>query len=320
MNAYSCKPSDHPSDVGMHTLMCIAVLTSGICSVDYCTVYDMDMRPSRGNCLVSDSVSSVRAAVLNPQVSIPFLRAQGAQVWGSGHFAISSIDNGLSSNEKGAHHLLGNTFHATQMAAWQRGKTNDASLLEPSIRQALIVPTVLEELHHVSISPGRDKPVFTSPVDEACFSNAEEDNEYARQAKCTELAFFLRRQDPEIKPLWIVFNQSLSSEEREQTAVGYLPIILAPAHQFDTLNTVVKRCMAISSRFGQEHTVITVDQALYYRLMAIKWSLTQYQDKLIPRLGGLHVTMNFLKAIGDHMNGSGLADVWGRWDCLGRAL
>ena len=156
-----------------------------------------------------------------------------------------------------------------------------------------------------------------SPVDEACFSKAEEDNEYARQAKATDLAFFLRRQDPEIEPSWTVFNQSLSSEEIEQTAVGYLPIILAPAHEFDTLNTVVKRCMAISSRFGQEHTVITVDQALYYRLMELKWSLPQYQDKLIPRLGGLHVSINFLKAIGDHMNGSGLADVWGEMGLLG---
>ena len=93
--------------------MCIAVLTSGICSYESCTVYDMNMRQSRGNCLVSDSVSSVRAAVLNPQVSITFLRAQGAQVWGSGHFAISSIDNGLSSNENGAHHLLGSLLLAS---------------------------------------------------------------------------------------------------------------------------------------------------------------------------------------------------------------
>ena len=107
MNAYSCKSSDHPSDAGMHTLMCIAVMTSGICSDESCTVYDMNMRPSRGNYLVSDSVSSVRAAVLNPQVSIPLLRALGAHVWGSRHFAISSIDNGLSSSENGAHHLLG---------------------------------------------------------------------------------------------------------------------------------------------------------------------------------------------------------------------
>ena len=128
----------------------------------------------------------------------------------------------------------------------------------------------------------------------------------------------MRRQDSEIEPSWTVFDQSLSSEEREHTAVGYLPTILAPAHEFDTLNTIVKRCLAISSRFGQEHTVITVDQALYYRLMELKWSLPQYQDKLIPRLGGLPVSMNFLKAIGDHIYGSGLADVWGRLDCLGR--
>ena len=52
-------------------------------------------------------MSSVRATDVNPQVSIQFLRAQGAQVWGSGHFVISSIDNGLSSSENGPHHLLG---------------------------------------------------------------------------------------------------------------------------------------------------------------------------------------------------------------------
>ena len=51
--------------------------------------------------------------------------------------------------------------------------------------------------------------------------------------------------------------------------------------------------------------------------MELKWSLPQYQDNLIPRLGGLHVSMNFLKAIGDHMNGSGLADVWGEMGLLG---
>ena len=38
--------------------------------------------------------------------------------------------------------------------------------------------------------------------------------EYDRQAKATDLAFFLRRQDPDIKSSWTVFNQSLSSEER----------------------------------------------------------------------------------------------------------
>jgi hypothetical protein len=205
-----------------------------------------------------------------------------------------------------------NTFHATQMAVWQRGQKADAELqmLEPSTRHTLIVPDVLENLYPTNINPATSEPAFTAPVDKAWFVKSEDDSECVKQAQATDMAFFLRRQDSDTKPSWTVFNQSVSSEEPEKTAVGYLPIILAPAHELDTLNTVVKRCMAISSHFGQEHTVLTVDQALFCKLMELKWSVEEYRDKLIPRLGGLHTAMNFLKAIGDHMAGSGLAEVW----------
>ena len=87
--------------------MCTAILISGICSDKSWIVYDTNRRPSWGNCFVWDSMTSVRAAVLIHQVSIPFLRAQGAHVWGSGHFSISSLDSALSSSENGAHQLLG---------------------------------------------------------------------------------------------------------------------------------------------------------------------------------------------------------------------
>ena len=80
-----------------------------------------------------------------------------------------------------------------------------------------------------------------------------------------------------------------------------MPIIQAPAHDMDTLNTVVRRCMYVTSKLGQQYTVLTVDQALYYKLMDLKWSIPEYRDKLIPRLGGLHISMNFLKVIGQHM-------------------
>lgn len=203
-----------------------------------------------------------------------------------------------------------NTFHATQMAMWQRGQKADAELqmLEPSTRHTLIVPDVLEKLYPININNATSEPLFTVRVDKGWFTKG--DSDCVKQARATDMAFHLRRQDSDKKLSWTVFNQSVSSEESEQTAVGYLPIILAPAHEIDTLNTVVKRCMAISSHFGQEHTVITVDQALFCKLMELKWSVEEYRDKLIPRLGGLHTAMNFLKAIGDHMAGSGLAEVW----------
>lgn len=63
--------------------------------------------------------------------------------------------------------------------------------------------------------------------------------------------------------------------------------------------------MYISNRLGQLHTVITVDQAPYFKLMDLKWPVPEYRDILVPRMGGLHIAMNFMKCIGDHMGSSG---------------
>lgn len=51
--------------------------------------------------------------------------------------------------------------------------------------------------------------------------------------------------------------------------------------------------------------------------MDLKWSVPEYNTRLIPRLGGLHIAMNFLNTIGDHMHGSGLAKVWTESELLG---
>ena len=73
--------------------------------------------------------------------------------------------------------------------------------------------------------------------------------------------------------------------------------------------------MHLSNAMGQQHTVITVDQALYCKLMQLKWSYPAYQDTLIPRLGGLHIQMTFEKVIGQHMKDSGLLDTWVSEEC-----
>jgi hypothetical protein len=46
--------------------------------------------------------------------------------------------------------------------------------------------------------------------------------------------------------------------------------------------------MHISGKLGQKYTVISVDQALYFKLMDLKWSVSRYNDSVFPRLGGLH--------------------------------
>ena len=56
--------------------------------------------------------------------------------------------------------------------------------------------------------------------------------------------------------------------------------------------------------------MLKVDQALFPLLMTLKWVVPEYQDCLIPRLGGRHTSMNFLKVLGQQIQDSGLLTIW----------
>ena len=45
-----------------------------------------------------------------------------------------------------------------------------------------------------------------------------------------------------------------------ETTVGHMPLILAPAHDVDTLNTVVERCRFVADKLGQTYVVLRVDE------------------------------------------------------------
>ncbi|CAG9769951.1 unnamed protein product [Ceutorhynchus assimilis] len=77
-----------------------------------------------------------------------------------------------------------------------------------------------------------------------------------------------------------------------------MPLILNPAHEMTTLNTVVRRCIAAADKLGKHHVILTTDQALYYKLLELKWCSEEMRSRVILRMGGLHVAMNFLKVIG----------------------
>lgn len=83
----------------------------------------------------------------------------------------------------------------------------------------------------------------------------------------------------------------------EVTSIGYMPIVQAPAHELDTLNTVIQRFRHTATALGQQHVVLTVDEALFCKLMDLKWAKDEYQDFLIIRMGGLQTSLTFLKVI-----------------------
>ena len=87
-------------------------------------------------------------------------------------------------------------------------------------------------------------------------------------------------------------------------------MILNPAHELGTLNTVLQRCISIADHLGHDYIVLTVDQALYCKLLELKWSNEIYQRRIVLKMGGLHIAMNFQKAIGQHMSGCGIEELW----------
>ena len=128
---------------------------------------------------------------------------------------------------------------------------------------------------------------FKEDVKEEWFKQPTEGCPSALKAEATDMAFFHKRQNEDTKSGWTSFNEKHSETDSEVSTVGYMPIILAPAHDVDTLNTVVQRIIEVAESFNQKHVVLTVDQALFPILVELKWVVPEYKDTLIPRLGGL---------------------------------
>jgi len=217
-----------------------------------------------------------------------------------------------------------NTFHGTQLAAWQRGPpaedtTNALARIEPSKSVTLKVPAALEKIHGAKFIRGSTSPYF-GDVEMNWFSRTECDTDVLESSHAQDMSFLMARQGVEQRPSWTSFNQShcnTRSPDPPRTTVGYMPIILAPAHEMSTLNTLVLRALHVSRALGNNYTVVTVDQGLFPQLMELKWVVPEFKDALIPRLGGLHISMNFLKVIGQHTEDIGLAEMWTESGLLG---
>ena len=179
-----------------------------------------------------------------------------------------------------------NTFHATQYAAWQRGPESVDILqnITPTKSTTLKVPDEVDTILPACIREGTAEPQFKEDVKEEWFKQPMQNCPQAIQAEATDTAFFFKRRNEELKSGWTSFNEKHSGTDPEVSTVGYMPIVLAPAHDVNTLNTVVQRIMQVAESFNQKHVVLTVDQALFPLLMELKWTLPDYKDTLIPRL------------------------------------
>lgn len=165
----------------------------------------------------------------------------------------------------------------------------------------------------------KPEPVIEEPVEEGWYTPAQEkiDESYKK-----ELAWILGRlaqQQPELQkiPGWSGFNQVLSNDESQVTIVGPLPIVNAPAHEFETLWTVILRCKAMTRLRNGKYTVVTMDEGLYNKAKMLQWAKTEEFKSVIIVLGGFHTQMTFTKVIGKYLQSSGISDIWAESEVFG---
>ena len=110
-------------------------------------------------------------------------------------------------------------------------------------------------------------------------------------------------------PGWSGYNSLVFPDTTRPTVIGYCPMIHASSTEFSTIKTVMKKAQNICTSFDQKDVVVSFDLAIYSKAKQIIWKYPdEFPDTLI-RLGGFHITLNFLAVLGKRYQSSGIEDV-----------
>lgn len=113
-------------------------------------------------------------------------------------------------------------------------------------------------------------------------------------------------------PGWQGFlEKTTSSCISDTTGVRTLPFIMAPPSDRDTVYTALMMAYNKGREIGLHTIFVTFDLPLYMKALEITLSSTPSSplQNIVVRLGGFHLIMSFLGAIGSIMAGSGLQEL-----------
>lgn len=115
-------------------------------------------------------------------------------------------------------------------------------------------------------------------------------------------------------PSWKGFMEIISNEgDFSVSHVNCLPFINEPPSNPTTLHTSLHYALQETKNLAQATCFVTYDQPLYLKARTIVAQLEISNPKfrnVVIRLGGFHMLMSYLGAIGYTMAGSGLEDLW----------
>ena len=100
-----------------------------------------------------------------------------------------------------------------------------------------------------------------------------------------------------------------TSNRHLKAVVGYCPMLNAKSDDPSTVYTVLLHLKRMMEILGQKHSVITFDLAIYKVAKEVVWSNPEMFKFTVVRLGGFHIILNFLGALGNMLQTSGAIGV-----------
>lgn len=134
-----------------------------------------------------------------------------------------------------------------------------------------------------------------------------------RRAKELDLSFLSELINDKNCQEYNGFNTKVTRQQGEslkpKTQAVYLPLIDMPPSNPDTMMTALQEAKRLTNERGQKSAVFTCDQQLYKVAVEVTWAYSNEFSDVIVRLGGMHMLMSFVGAVGTLMQGTGLSEV-----------
>ena len=84
-----------------------------------------------------------------------------------------------------------------------------------------------------------------------------------------------------------------------------------PPAEYDTVLTSMLKIKTLTGATGQQFAILTLDQQLYRYAVEIQWAFPELfpPSSFFLRIGGMHMLMSFIGAVGNLMADTGLGDM-----------
>ena len=191
--------------------------------------------------------------------------------------------------------VLQNTTHerTTSTAAVTASERRSSSGRRPRS----LAPSYPVELPYVSVSRSNLQPPLAPNLDGMQSNTAVLD-----AGESLDIAWLLLRASEEISrfgcntiesttPGWSGFKAATGHSNRPvPTRVGYLPLIPEPPTNTAAVCEVIQRAIHLARSLGQEHCILTGDQAVCAKAVDIRWHKKEEYPELVLRMGAFPAT------------------------------